>query len=89
MSAPSDPLALLKMLFKTEKHPNISYILLHINSRMPLPVASSSQSPKAEGVGVVVFLELQVSIDQISYMLGKQETLSPFPLRASLESSGV
>lgn len=77
--------------FSNQKNAQIFLIfsLPPVNSHLSLPVASSSQSPRAEGVGVVVFLELHVSIDQIPYMLRKVGGggHSPFPRGASQESS--
>ena len=66
------------------------FSLPHINSHASACCKRHTVS-QAEGIGVVVSLELQVSIDQISYMLGKPEwgLLAPFPRKASLKSSRV
>lgn len=50
-SAPPDSLALLQvMFFKAEKYPNIIFSHPPINSRLPLPVASFSQSPQQKAL---------------------------------------
>lgn len=52
VSAPPDSLALLQVMFFKEekKYPNIMFSHPPVNSRLPLPVASSLQSPQQKAL---------------------------------------